>query len=338
MREPDVGAIELALYQERALVRILGMRRTMFTVAIDVAPIVHAACTRAIAIQERRRLVQLLDQFGVARNAARWLEEVEESTVLALSNRGEATAAELSAEEPRLRLRVRVAEGKAYAASLAISTRVLFLLAADGRIIRGRPRGSWTSSQYRWYPMEAWLPGGIAGWATEAAEVELARMWLASFGPGTVADLKWWTGWTSGQVKRALADLSTITVDLDGTPGLVLADDSSPAPVVEPWVALLPALDPTAMGWSGRDWYLGEHRAALFDRSGNIGPTVWSDGRVIGGWAQRASGEIAFRLLEDVGGEAAAAVEAAAHLLGSRLGEVRVTPRFRTPLERELVA
>jgi hypothetical protein len=28
-------------------------------------------------------------------------------------------------------------------------------LAADGRIGRGRPRGSWISSQYRWAPMEA---------------------------------------------------------------------------------------------------------------------------------------------------------------------------------------
>jgi hypothetical protein len=39
-----------------------------------------------------------------------------------------------------------------------------------------------------------------------------------------------------------------------------------------------------------------------------------------------------------VGADAAAAVEAAAARLGGWLGEVRVTPRFRTPLERELSA
>ena len=67
-------------------------------------------------------------------------------------------------------------------------------------------------------------------------------------------------------------------------------------------MALLPALDPTPMGWSGsRAWYVGEHAKALFDRSGNIGPTVWCDGRVVGGWAQRADGEVVFRLLEDIG-------------------------------------
>jgi hypothetical protein len=103
-------------------------------------------------------------------------------------------------------------------------------------------------------------------------------------------------------------------------------------------VALLPALDPTVMGWSGREWYLGPHGPALFDRSGNPGPTVWLDGRIVGGWAQRQVGEIAYRLLEDVGADGVAAVEAAADRLSTWLGKVRVTPRFRTPLERELIA
>jgi len=106
--------------------------------------------------------------------------------------------------------------------------------------------------------------------------------------------------------------------------------------VPQPWVALLPALDPTPMGWSQRSWYLGDHAPALFDRSGNIGPTVWCDGRVVGGWAQRANGEVVYRLLEDIGGDADTAVDAAAGEVAGWIGEVRVTPRFRTPLEREL--
>ena len=92
------------------------------------------------------------------------------------------------------------------------------------------------------------------------------------------------------------------------------------------------------MGWRTRAWYVGEHEAALFDRSGNIGPTVWWDGRIIGGWAQRPDGEIVVRLLEDAGAEASAAVAAEAARLREWIGNVRVTPRFRTPLERELGA
>ncbi len=91
------------------------------------------------------------------------------------------------------------------------------------------------------------------------------------------------------------------------------------------------------MGWQERAWYLGEHRASCFDRSGNIGPTVWCDGRIVGVWAQRkASGEVVVRRLEDVGAEAASAIGAEAARLQDWIGDVRVTPRFRTPLEREL--
>src|SRR5579872_6569345 len=94
---------------------------------------------------------------------------------------------------------------------------------------------------------------------------------------------------------------------------------------------------PAAMGWRERAWYVGEHTAALFDRSGNVGPTVWWDGRIVGGWAQRPDGEIAVRLLEDAGAEAAAAISAEAQRLQAWIGpDVKITPRFRTPLEREL--
>ena len=92
------------------------------------------------------------------------------------------------------------------------------------------------------------------------------------------------------------------------------------------------------MGWTGRDWYLGPHKAACFDRNGNVGPTVWCDGRIVGGWAQRKDGTIALGFLEDVGREARAAVEAEAGAVEAWLGDLRFTPRFRTPLEKELSA
>ena len=83
-------------------------------------------------------------------------------------------------------------------------------------------------------------------------------------------------------------------------------------------------------------WYLGDHGKTLFDTNGNAGPTVWVDGRVVGAWAQRRSGEIAHQLLEDVGRDAVTAVEAAVAQLEARLGDVRVTPRFPTPLQKQL--
>jgi hypothetical protein len=80
----------------------------------------------------------------------------------------------------------------------------------------------------------------------------------------------------------------------------------------------------------------------VFDRTGNIGPTVWWDGRVVGTWAQRKDGEIVTRVLSDDrranGRDARVAIEQEAERLREWLGDVRVTPRFRTPIERQLAA
>jgi hypothetical protein len=338
MREPAVAAVERAPYEDRALVRMLGMRRTMFVVPRDLAPVIQSSSTRAIAATERRRLVQRLEGAGIAGDVAAWLADVEESTLRALAARGVAAAAELSADEPRLRTSVLMAAGKPYEARQNISTWVLSLLAADGHIVRARPRGSWISSQYRWAPLADWVPGGMQDQPRDGAQAELVRRWLARFGPATLADLRWWTGWSAAHARAALAAVGAVEVDLDGAVGLVLPDDVDPVPAPEPWAALLPALDPTPMGWSGREWFLGSHGPALFDRSGNIGPTVWWDGRIVGGWGQPPGGEVAVRLLEDIGSDARTAVDAAAEGLAASIDGVRVTPRFRTPLERELAA
>ena len=346
-RAPIVPAdLEKALYQERVLVRMLGMRRTVFVVPIGLAPVVQHACADAIAVNQRRLLLGLLTEAKVAPDPAAWLDEVAASTLRALAARGEASAATLCADEPRLRTQVTVAEGKAYGGPMNITSRVLFLLSAQGRTVRGRPGGSWLSTQYKWSTVDNWWPGGLPVLDAAQARVELARQWLAAYGPGTVADVKWWTGWTLTETRRALAGLDTVEVDLDGAAGLVLAADPAVASGSglasdvdsEPRAVLLPALDPTVMGWAAREWYLGDHGTALFDRSGNAGPTVWWGGRIVGGWAQRADGEVAVRLLEKVDRAATRAVDAAAAEVRDWLGPVRVTPRFRTPLERELAA
>jgi hypothetical protein len=339
MAAASLETIDDDLYERRRLVRILGMRRTVFVLPVERAPIVQAACTDAIAARERRKLVEALTEAGIGTGAdvAGWLAELGESAVRALRARGEALSVELSADEPRLREQFVLARGKKYQATVSVAGRLLPVLAAEGRIVRGRPRGSWLSTQYRWAPVEAWLAGDGTTWDAASAQAELIRAWLARFGPGTLADLKWWTGLPAGEVKRALAVVRPVEVGLDGATGFVLAEDADPVATPEPWVALLPALDPTPMGWTERDWYLGEHRAALFDRSGNIGPTVWCDGRIVGGWAQRKDGEIPVRLLEDIG-DRAKEVTAAAERLAEWLGPARFAPRFRTPVERELRA
>jgi len=332
-------ALSAALYEERSLLRVVGMRTTMVVVPHDLAAIIDAACARAAGTTERARLTRWLGSSGaVPGDAGAWLNAVEGETVAALEDLGETTAAELVARVPGLRVRIPFGEGRTWQGTVGVSTRILFLLAAEGRVIRGRPRGSVVSSLYRWAPMDRWVPGGLPSMPTDEARAGLVRRWLGAYGPGTLADLRWWTGWPLRDLRHALAAVATAEVDLGGEVGLVLAEDAEPeaAPPEGPWAALLPSLDPTVMGWARRDWFLGPHRAALFDRNGNAGPTAWWNGRVVGGWAQRPDGEVVVRLLEDPGEEAARALRDAAGEVGAWLGQVRVVPRFRTPLEAEL--
>jgi len=337
LTNPNIEAVEKALYDDRTLVRMLGMRRTVFVVPRETVPVIQAAAADAVAAANRRRLSQLLVDAGVTEHPDRWLAEAGEATVAVLGRLGEATGTELAAQVPALRTRVEMAQGKPYGGAANLTSQVLFLLASAGYIVRGRPRGSWISSQHRWSLLRDWLPDGLPEWSAPAARTELARQWLRAYGPAPVTDLRWWTGWGAGDTKKALAGLAVAEVGLDGGgTGLVLADDTEPVPEPEPWVALLPALDPTMMGWLDRAWFLGPHAPALFDRTGNVGPTVWADGRIVGGWAQRTDGEVRYRLLEDVGTGAAGQIAQAAAALAEWLGPVRVTPRFRTPLEKEL--
>jgi DNA glycosylase AlkZ-like len=336
-----VEDVDAALYAERDVVRMLGMRRTVFVVPAGLAGVVQAACTDDVARRLRRQLEKDLANGGVGDgDAGGWLRAVEDGVLRALAARGGgAPGAQLAADEPRLRTQLSYALDKSYGGTANITSRVLVLIAAEGRIIRGHRRGGWSSGQFEWWLPAAWAPGLPGpGLDPGAARAELARRWLTAFGPAPAADLQWWAGWTGAQTKAALAALPVTEVDLDGQPGLVLAGDlefpAEPAEVA----ALLPGLDPTPMGWQARSWYLGPHAATLFDRTGNIGPTVWWAGRVVGGWAQRASGEVTCRLLEDIGADGAAAVAASAAALEDWLGPARVTPRFRTPLERELTA
>ncbi len=341
LRKPagTVAALEDALYADRRLVRTLCMRRTMFVVPVELVPSLQAAVTDALVPGERRRTVQMIEQAGIATDGAAWLAAAEAATLAELTARREATGAELAKAVPALNHQIPVGEGTTWAGTIGMTTRVLFLLSTAQRIVRGRPKGSWTSSQYRWSPIEAWLTDGMPAMEPGPARAELVRCYLFGYGPATTADIKWWTGWTVAQTKAALAASGAAEVALAGeTPGWVLPDDLEPVRAPASWVAFLPSLDPATMGWRQRDWYLGDHGPVLFDRNGNAGPTVWVDGRVAGGWSQRRGGEIVHRLLEDVGAEATAAVAAAGADLEAWLGPMRITPRFPTPLQKELSA
>lgn len=332
------GDLEAALYEDRTLLRLLGMRKTMFVVPPDIAAIMTAGCTTAFTEPERKRLIGYLENSGLTNDGDAWLRHVELATLAALEEMGESTAKELREAVPELKLKIPFGEGKEWGGDFGVSTRVLFLLATAGHIVRTRPMGTWLSSQYRWELLDRWCPHGFAEVDQDAARRDLVTRWLGAFGPGSLTDIKWWTGWGVGVTKQALKASRAVEVEMESGPGFVLAEDLAAIPAAPDWVALLPALDPTVMGWKERRWYLGNHHGELFDRNGNAGATVWHNGLIVGGWAQAADGEVRVELLDPVSVEAGAMIDAEVQRLSDWLGDSRITPRFRTPLEKRLLS
>jgi hypothetical protein len=326
--------LDRALYRERTLVKHLAMRRTLFVVPRELLGVVQAAASERVADSERRRLIREVARNGLHADPERWLAEASAAVLEALVGGRQATSSQLRAEIPLLDGSMVYGGGRTWGGSVPIAPRVLTVLSAAGRILRASNLGGWTTSRPTWASTECWLGHDIDVVPQQEANAALVLRWLRVFGPGTAEDLRWWMGSTLTAVRRALGDLGAVEVEIDGRVGYVMPDDLEPTEPVAAWVALLPSLDPTTMGWFGRDWYLGPHRGQLFDSSGNAGQTAWCDGRVVGGWRQTDAGEVVVDLLEDVGREARSALQDEAARLTVWLGGVRVLPRFPSPLSR----
>ena len=334
MVHPSIEAVERALYIDRSVIRHHGMRRTLWVATPPVVRVIHAAATRDLLATERRRTSQLLAASGVA-DPELWLAEAEVQVLADLREHGPSTAREIGQRVEGLRQRLHLAPGKAYANVQSAHTRVLYILGIAGQMLRGRP-SSWINGAYRYVDAEAWLPGGLEDLDPPAAAAELADRWLQRFGPATTIDLQWWMGWTMKRTKQALADCRAVEAELAGGPGW-LAKDDPPLGAAEPWVAVLPGLDPTIMGWKQREWYLPDTSREVFDSAGNGGPSLWVDGRVVGAWAQTKDGTIHTHYFERVAAARRREIDQRIEELKSWIGDTRFTVRFPGDIHARLL-
>jgi hypothetical protein len=242
------------------------------------------------------------------------------------------THAELRRQLPALEGATSVGAGRQWGQGSPVGPRLLTVMLARGQLLRGPSTGPWMQPSPTWVSAASWLGAEIPPIEPATARRDLVRAWLGAFGPGTDADIAWWLGDTLTNVRAALDAIGAAPVALDDGSGWVLADDVDEVDPVEPWAALLPALDPATMGWKGRDWYLGPHRAELFDRAGNGGASAWWDGRIVGAWHQLHGPDVEVVLLEDIGSDAGAALDAEAARLTGWLAGDRPGGRWVSPV------
>lgn len=331
----ETADVDRALYGDRSLVKQLAMRRTLFVFPRDLLPAVWPSASARVAGTERARLAKDVVAGGVSADGTAWVESARSAMLDELARVPEGRpAAELRAAVPMVDVKVEVPGG-----AISLASRLLTVLGADAAIVRGTNGGGWHTSRPRWTLMEHWLDDVPPRWDSADGYRELVRRWLRSFGPGTEEDIVWWLGATKTVVRAALGELDAQAVSLDhGGTGWLLPDDLDEIRDPGPWVALLPVLDPTIMGWKGRDFFLGPHRDQLFDNTGNVGTTAWVDGKVVGCWVQDDAGVVQVRLLEAVPAGRRRALEAEAARLthwldGLRVPTVYKSPAMKAPLE-----
>ena len=344
MIDPSVEAIEAALYRDRSVLRHHAMRRTLWVMTPGVAQLAHAATGRKVAARQRQELLKRLAASAEIDNPDEWLDIALERIVGLVSSEGSIMTRALGDQLPELKIPLAYPGPRGTSVDIIAHTKVIQLAGFEGRVVRTQPQGTWIGSQYSWAPMDEWLAGGVDTVDERKAMAGLVQRWLERFGPGTETDLVWWTGSTKTAIRRALADTAATEVGLEsgGAAWLAAGDDIGGPPPdeasKEPWVAVLPGLDPTVMGWKERSWYLDDDVAArVFDRNGNAGPTVMVDGQVVGGWGQRADGALATELYRPVSREALAAIDVELDRLHSFIGDTRFKVRFPSPNQAGLL-
>lgn len=329
-----IADLDTELYERRSVIKHLAMRRTLWMVHTGDLSAIQAGASDRVAGNELRKLIGDVEKAGVAPDGARWVSAACAAVLRHLQQHGPTSAKELRAALPELSGSHDPAPGKRWGGEIPLGPRVLTVLGVQGEIVRGPNDGAWTVSRPRWTTTADWLGAKPEPTSEDAARTELVRRWLAAFGPATVTDIKWWFGNTLTWARTALRDLEAVEVDLEGIPGYALPDDLEVEPDPGPWCALLPGLDVTTMGWFDRDWYVGPHRSQVFDTNGNAGPTVWCNGRIVGGWRQDENGRVVLCLLEETGSAMNRALQRKADELTEWLAAARVNPRFPSPVSK----
>ncbi|MEV4223308.1 winged helix DNA-binding domain-containing protein [Nonomuraea sp. NPDC049725] len=332
----DVDDVERALYGTRSLVRQQSMRETLFVFPRDLVPAVWGSASARVAAIHRNRLVRDLERWGPTAEGqgAAWLATAEKAVLAHLADGVPRSSKQVREEVPEVAGFIEQAPGKSWGGRIALAPRVLTQLSLDGVVARAANAGAWYTSRPTWTTTRAWWRDEVPeALAARQGYAELVSRWLWSYGPGTVEDLAWWLGATKSAVRTALDDIGAQRVSLaDGSVGWLREDDLAPVAAAGPWVALLPLLDPTVMGWKARAFYLGAHASQLFDSAGNAGTTAWVDGRVVGAWVQDADGVVELRLLDDdVSAQAREALADEARRLSAWLDGRRVFAVYPSP-------
>lgn len=258
--------VDAAFERERSVVRTWLMRGTLHLCAVD----------------DLRWLLDVLgpnsNRLGESRRIGLGLDETS-------CRRAVAVLRKVLAHGPLPRRQIRehlVSAGVVYEPVGQQVIHLLFHAATIGVICCG-PR---TGRDDSFVLLDDWVPASD-GPRGEAALVELARRYLAAFGPASAADFAAWSGLPSSVAKAGMAGIGAAMVAFPGGIAGLWSLGSAPSERrSRPIVRLLGHFDTSLLGYRRRE-HLADAAAEAWIHHGGGGwirPVVCVDGWIVGGW------------------------------------------------------
>lgn len=260
IKDFNKSALDEELYEKKRLYRLRLMRSTLFIVSESLLPIAYSATID----RTRKRLAGFRKYYRFSEREFKKLKD----EIIDLLEKGEKTAAEIKKE---------------LGTTISIS-RVVRLLMEDVPLLRLKPLGTWKGEQFRY----SLLPKNIKlKMSKEKAKVLLAEKFLQSFGPVTLKDLAWWSGFSKKESEKILENIKTIDVG----DGLLLlekeGDDFENFKVDDEHILLLSSFDQYVITYKYSVYprlVTKNHLNRIYNEYGELHDPIIRKGRIIGRW------------------------------------------------------
>lgn len=272
--------LDKEMYEKRRLYRLRLMRGTLFIVTGNFLQIAYSA-----TIDNTQRIYSRFRKY--CNISEKELDKLRKE-IMEVLRKGEKTAKEIR---------------KTIGIDNKNVSRVLRWLMEDVPLIRGRPIGTWKSEQFRYFL----LPKNVdCHMNKNRAKTLLIEKFLGSFGPATLEDLAWWSGFSKKESRSILERISTIDL---GQGSLLLEKEAKDFENFEI------DYDESLLLMSGFDQYVITYKhsmcprlvteknlASIYNKYGEFYDPIIRNGRIIGRWCIE-DGKISYILYEKIKNE-----------------------------------
>lgn len=314
----DYLHFEALLYEQRTLVKIWAQRGTLHLFASAEWPLIYAMLSERATWLERKVGRDGGDVAVYRANVHQIAELLRQSATL---GRSDLRAAGLALDQEHL---------SSWGGIFADLVRKGY--ACHARPVNGEGR---FAHREVWLPQLDWQPPSAA-----EAGAAIARRYLQTYGPATLADLAYWSGLPAAVVRGWLAAHGDEIDELSGAgqPLLMLRSDSADLHAAPPerdgWpVQLLYRFDPLLLGHKDKHWLVdAQYYNRVWRPAGHIEGTLLEHGRIAGVWRYDRAPRgltIALQVFAPLADHVRAAVEAQAGAIaaffGLQLADLQIT-------------